>query len=162
MRTERKEDYLEAIEELISKKGSAKQKDLTEMLKLSPSSVTEMLQKLAVSGYINYEKYHDVTLTKNGLKIAIETRNKHEMLSAFLTGLGIEKKLAEEDACKIEHILSKETSKRLSAFVEFMNYSESTPRWLDHFKYFYKTGKFVECTPENHTNCPVHGKKTKN
>jgi DtxR family Mn-dependent transcriptional regulator len=106
---------------------------------------------------VKYEKYRGVTLTKKGRKLAEDTREKHDMLTELLTLLGLDDVTAEEDACKIEHILSKETSNRLSKFVEFINHPKGTPRWLEHFDYFYRTGRYVDCTPKDETKCPVHG-----
>ena len=43
--------------------------------------------------------------------------------------------------------------------VEFVRQFKEKPLWLDHFKYYYDTGKFVDCTPSTMDQCPVHGKK---
>lgn len=162
MTTERNEDYLEAIDAVIQKKGYAKVKDISNILGVGPSSVTEMFQKLNNSGYINYEKYGGVTLTHKGKKIALETKRKHMMLHDFLLILGLNDKVADEDACKIEHVLNPESLDRLTKFVEFVKMKDQdVPRWLDHFKYFYETGEYVECNPGNPKNCPVHGSKKK-
>ena len=158
MATERNEDYLEAIEHIVRERGYARVKDVSETLNVGISSVTEMLQKMAGAGYVNYEKYGGVTLTKKGGGIARETRKKHLMLRELLIILGIDEKTADEDACRMEHILNRETLDRMTKFVGFVQKSEKSPRWLDHFNYYYETGKYVECTPRNSKNCPVHGK----
>ena len=161
MTTERTEDYLEAIDSIIGKKGYARVKDISEILGVGPSSVTEMFQKLNKTGYINYEKYGGVTLTSKGKKIAKDTKKKHIILHEFLLILGVDDKIADEDACRIEHVLNPETLDRLTKFVEFMHMKEETPRWLDHFNYFFITGEYIECTPATRDTCPVHGKKSK-
>lgn len=161
MTTGRKEDYLEAIESITGKKGYAKVKDVSKLLDVGPSSVTEMFQKLEKAGYINYEKYGGVTLTTKGKKIAKDTKQKHMMLHDFLLILGTDDNIADEDACKIEHDLNPETLDRLTKFVEFVNKKEEGPRWLDHFKYFYDTGKYIECSPQDSRNCPIHNKSKK-
>ncbi len=158
MATERTEDYLEALDTIIAKKGFAKVKDISNLLQVGPSSVTEMFQKLQKAGYINYEKYGGVTLTSKGKKIAKDTKQKHIMLYNFLLILGVDDKIADEDACRIEHVLNSETFDRLTKFVEFINMKEETPRWLDHFNYYFETGKFIECTPATREDCPVHRK----
>ncbi|MFO8077700.1 MAG: hypothetical protein R6U21_03555 [Thermoplasmatota archaeon] len=83
MPSERTEDYLEALAFVIDEKGFAKVKDIAEYLSVSPSSVTEMFQKLKQKKYINYEKYRGVTLTKKGNKIAVKTKKsmKHSVNS---------------------------------------------------------------------------------
>ena len=159
MATERTEDYLEALDIIIGEKGYAQVKDITKFLGVGPSSVTEMFQKLGKAGYINYEKYGGATLTAKRKTIAKKTRKKHNTLKEFLLIIGVNEKTADADACRIEHIVNTETMARLTKFVEFVQRFEEGPRWLDHFKYFYETGKYVECTPRTASNCPVHGNK---
>jgi DtxR family Mn-dependent transcriptional regulator len=145
MVTERIEDYLEALNFFIKKKGYAKVKDISTYFEISPSSVTEMFQKLEKLGYINYEKYGGVTLTKNGEDIAINTRKKHDTLYKFLQIFDIPDDIANEDACHIEHVVHKKTMLRLTQFVEFINSYEKKPRWLEHFQLYYKTGTMPRC-----------------
>ena len=101
MTTERAEDYLEALDTVIDKKGFAKVKDISQILGVGAPSVSEMFQKLSKAGYINYEKYDGVTLTKKGKIIAKKTRKKHKTLKEFLIILGINEKTADADACRI-------------------------------------------------------------
>ena len=138
MPSERSEDYLEALTTIIEKRGFAKVKDIADELSVSPSSVTEMFQKLKEKGYINYEKYRGVTLTKKGQNIALQTKKRHETLREFLCILGIPEDIANEDACRIEHVVNMETMKRLTKFVSFVQDSDKNPRWLDHFKQYYE------------------------
>jgi len=159
MATERTEDYLEVLDAIIIEKGYAQVKDVSKILGVGPSSVTEMFQKLSEAGYINYEKYGGATLTTKGKTIAKKTRKKHNTLKEFLLILGVNEKIADADACRIEHIVNPETMDRLTKFVEFVQRFKEGPRWLDHFKYFYETGEYVECTPRTASSCPVHGNK---
>ena len=138
MPSERSEDYLEALTTIIEKRGFAQVKDIADELSVSPSSVTEMFQKLKEKGYINYEKYRGVTLTKKGQNIALKTKKRHETLREFLCILGIPEEIANEDACRIEHVVNMETMKRLTKFVSFVQDSDKNPRWLDHFKQYYE------------------------
>lgn len=159
MTTERTEDYLEALDIIIEKKGYAQVKDVTKFLGVGASSVTEMFQKLGDAGYINYEKYSGVTLTSKGKNIAKKTRKKHDTLKKFLLIIGIDEKIANEDACKIEHIVNPKTMDRLTKFVEFVKRFEDSPKWLDHFKHFYETGEYIECIQKNLSISPVHKHK---
>jgi len=145
MTSERTEDYLEALVQVINEKGFAKVKDISEELSVSPSSVTEMFQKLRKQEFIHYEKYRGVTLTEKGLNIAMRTKKKHETLREFLCILGVPETIANEDACRIEHVVNSETMKRLTKFVDFVRDFEESPRWLNHFKYYYTTGKHFSC-----------------
>ena len=69
-RTDRMEDYLEVIYELIKQKGYATMVDISNYLNVSSPSVTKMIQRLDESGYLDYEKYRGIRLTDDGIKIA--------------------------------------------------------------------------------------------
>jgi len=159
MTTERDEDYLKIIASIVEEKGYAKVKDVAKELELGPSTVTGMFKKLDKEGYINYEKYGGVTLTEKGTEIARRTREKYSMLKDFLMHLGLDEKTAEEDACKIEHILNPKTAQALRKFVEFTDKEDESKIWIEHFRYFVQTGEYVQCSPKNRAKCPVHGKE---
>jgi DtxR family Mn-dependent transcriptional regulator len=72
-----RETYIERIYELKNKKGYVKTVDLANELNVKPSSVTEMLQKLANEGYIIYEKYRRIDLTDKGLELAKALEKRH-------------------------------------------------------------------------------------
>ena len=128
-------------------------------LDLGPSTVTGMFKKLDKASYINYEKYGGVTLTSKGEEIAKRTKEKYSMLKDFLAILGLDEKTAEEDACKIEHILNPKTTQTLTKFVEFADKEGESKIWIEHFRHFAQTGEYVKCGPENRGKCPVHGKE---
>ncbi len=142
----REEEYLEAIFDVVQDKGYAKVKDISESLDVGLSSVTEMFQKLDKKGYIDYEKYSGVTLTDKGEQKAVDLSEKHEVLKDFFIILGMDEELADEDACKIEHVVRRETMERLTKFVDFIQ-SHEKPPWLERFKRYYETGD-VEETPK--------------
>ncbi|PJB21852.1 MAG: iron-dependent repressor [Euryarchaeota archaeon CG_4_9_14_3_um_filter_38_12] len=135
------EDYLEIIYRLEEKKGFARTSDISSFFGHKPSSVTGMLQKLDEQALVNYEKYRGVTLTAKGKQLAKDVSRRHETLVSFLKVLGIDKEIAEEDACRIEHAVHKETIERLRKFVGFVQKAPKDPKWLRHFEYFIKTGK---------------------
>ena len=150
MRKKTIEDYLEIIYILQNKAGKVKTSDISSAFNISPASVTEIFKKLSDDNYINYEKYSGVLLTRKGEKIAIETKRKHNILKKFLIIIGIGEDAADEEACKIEHIVDLETIKRLSKFVKFLQKSEEETRWLDHFEHFYKTGEYTQIQSREH------------
>jgi len=139
--SESMEDYLEIIYRLEKKKGFARTSDISSFFGHKPSSVTGMLQKLDEQALVNYEKYRGVTLTAKGKQLAKDVSRRHETLVSFLKVLGIDKEIAEEDACRIEHAVHKETIERLRKFVGFVQKAPKDPKWLRHFEYFIKTGK---------------------
>ena len=157
MRKRTIEEYVEVIFTIQKSKKMAHTNDVALVLEVNPASVTEMFGKLRHEGYINYEKYSGVTLTEKGKKLAVLLKKRHETLKHFLELIGVDEFIADADACKIEHNVHPETVDKLRKFVEFANKENSCNRWLDHFKYFYKTGKFIICTPFDESNCPIHG-----
>jgi Mn-dependent DtxR family transcriptional regulator len=159
MRKKTIEDYVELIHILQKEKEIVHTKDIASALDINPASVTEIFQKLNDEGYINYEKYNGVTLTGKGRKIGVDTKKKHDTLKHFLIILGVDEKIADEDACKIEHNVNKKTMDKLRKFVEFAKLEDGCTRWLDHFRYFEETGKHVTCSPRNVKKCPLHLKE---
>jgi len=67
---------------------------------------------------VTYEKYRGVALTSKGEKIAVDISRRHYILARFLKSLGVRKEIAEQDACKIEHVLHPETMQKLERFIE--------------------------------------------
>src|SRR5262245_46091851 len=83
------EDYLERIHELIELKGYARVVDIAQALDISQPSVTVMVQKLAQTGYLNYERYRGLTLTSKGRAVAGAIRERHQILQRFFTLLAV-------------------------------------------------------------------------
>lgn len=136
------EDYLEIIYRLEKKKGFARTSDISSFFGHKPSSITGMIQKLDEQALVNYEKYGGVTLTGKGKKIAKKVSERHETLTSFLKILGVDEGIAEEDACRIEHSVHTKTMEKLRKFVNFVQNAPKDPKWLRHFEYFIKTGKY--------------------
>ena len=113
MCTYRMEDYLEIIYELVQHKGYATLADVAEYLNVRPPSVTTMMRRLDQSGLLNYEKYRGIQLTERGKNIAKLMHNRHSILSEFLRMIGVNEKIANEDAESMEHHLHPQTMHRL-------------------------------------------------
>ena len=158
MRKKTIEDYVELIYILQEGKETVHTKDIASALEIKPASVTEIFQKLSDEDYINYEKYTGVTLTEKGRKIAMNTKKKHDTLKSFLILLGVDEEIADEDACKIEHHVNPETMRKLRKFVKFAKLDDGCTKWLDHFKYYDETGRYIVCTPKDQERCPIHSK----
>lgn len=125
------EDYLERIYELIEEKGYARVVDIASSLKLRQASVTGMVQKLAESGYLKYEKYRGLILTKKGSDVAHKIRSRHETLSRFFSLLGVDAETQRDDIEGIEHYLSPATVQLLSDLAGFF---EKDPEVLKSFQ----------------------------
>ena len=119
-RTDRMEDYLEVIYELVEQKGYATTVDISNYLNVSAPSVTKMTQKLDETGYLKYEKYRGIRLTDDGVRIAISIRNRHGLLAEFFKIIGVDEESANSDAEGIEHHLHPETIKRLEGFINIL------------------------------------------
>ena len=162
MRKKTIEDYVELVYDLQKGKKRVHTNDIAVRLNINPASVTEIFQKLSDEGYINYEKYSGATLTKKGIKVAKETKKRHDTLKEFLLLLGIDKKTADEDACEMEHILHPKTMETIIKFVEVIKHCEVTPFWIERLKIYVKTGKLSECPIDLVNTCLKYSKVTKN
>jgi Mn-dependent DtxR family transcriptional regulator len=127
----RMEDYLEIISELVELKGYATTLDISRYMHVSAPSVTKMLQKLDESGFLEYEKYHGINLTKKGIQLAETVRQKHGILLEFFEILGVGYETANQDAEGVEHYLNPKTIKQLRKFITFL---KSNPKILENFK----------------------------
>lgn len=119
MAREKVEEYIEIIYELEKNNKIANTGKIASKLEIKPGSVTEFLQKLEKMGLIEYKPYYGVKLTSKGEKLAKNLERKHRILAKFFFEvLGVDKKIAERDACEIEHHVSKETIEKLIEFIE--------------------------------------------
>lgn len=113
------EDYLEVITILEKKKGKARIKDISSYLKVKNPSVVYAINSLMKNGYVKHKKYSYVELTKKGKEAAKTVHNKHKTITKFLKDvLKVDELTAREDACKIEHIISQKTYKKIASAVE--------------------------------------------
>ena len=103
------EDYLEAMLMMKEQHGYVRSIDVAEHLGVTKPSVTYATKRLRENGYIEMDRDGLITLTDRGMAIAAKMLDRHHTLTKFLIALGVDKKTAEEDACKIEHDLSEKT-----------------------------------------------------
>jgi DtxR family Mn-dependent transcriptional regulator len=115
------EDYLEAIAKLGEGRKVVKVKQLSETLGVRMPSVTSALKKLSEQELVEHERYGHIKLTPEGDKVARDVICRHEALTRFFAqALGINQETAEEDACKIEHVISPLSMERVTKFVDFI------------------------------------------
>ena len=119
MPTPSMEDYIEQIYLLIDTKGYARVSDIAEGLDVHPSSVTKMVQKLDKDGYLNYEKYRGLILTKRGEKVGERLVYRHDLLEQFLEIIGVYEDKIYEDVEGIEHHLSWNAIDRIGNLVQY-------------------------------------------
>ncbi|MHA8065102.1 metal-dependent transcriptional regulator [Aquirufa sp. ROCK2-A2] len=93
---------------------------VAELAQTKAASVTDMLRKLAEKGWVNYQKYQGVRLTKDGEKIALSIVRKHRLWEVFLVEkMGFNWDEVHEIAEQLEHIESDELINKLDAFLDF-------------------------------------------
>ena len=112
------ENYLETIYVLTKEKGNVKSIDVVRELGFSKPSVSVAMKNLKNAGHITVDENGYIRLTKEGLKIATTIYERHIVVSALLVKLGVDEKIAAEDACKLEHVLSDESFDAIKKFME--------------------------------------------
>lgn len=120
--TATQEDYLEVIFQLSldDPLGSVRITDIARELQTKLPTVTRTVRKLTALGLLEHTHRQGVSLSDAGRKIASDIRHRHTDLVTFFTDfLGLEKRAAEQDACKIEHGISPRTAERLHEFLEY-------------------------------------------
>ncbi|MDE5777830.1 MAG: metal-dependent transcriptional regulator [Lachnospiraceae bacterium] len=100
------EMYLESIYVLCKSKSSVRSIDIAEFMNYSKPSVSRGVGILKENGYIVVDKNGYITLTEEGTSLAQKIYERHTILTKILISLGVDEKTAEDDACRIEHVIS--------------------------------------------------------
>ncbi|MEE1315035.1 MAG: metal-dependent transcriptional regulator [Faecalimonas sp.] len=108
-RNESAENYLETILVLSETLPAVRSVDIANALSYKKSSVSVAMKNLREKNHIIVTEEGYLKLTESGLAIAEMIRERHQILKAWLTNIGVPEEIASEDACKLEHILSKES-----------------------------------------------------
>lgn len=135
------EDYLEAVYVITQEKGHVRVRDICKELDVKPPSVVEMVKKLSDQGYLVYRKNEGVYLTAEGEEIGRVVKDRHNTIFAFLKFIGVPERIANEDACVIEHDLHPKSVEQIKSLVRFIETAPDHPLWLDHFAIFCDLGK---------------------
>ena len=114
------EDYIEVIYSLVKNKGYARSADIAEKLDVYPSTVTKMLKKLDVEGYIVYEKYRGIALTEQGEKMGEYALTRHELLEDFLRLIGVDEDKVYEEVEGIEHHFGKSSLEKIKDLMKYL------------------------------------------
>lgn len=120
MRTKESEEmYLETIYLLKNQKPSVRSVDIVESMDYAKSSVSRGVNLLQKKGYITIShESGEINFTKEGYKRAVEIYERHEVITSLLVSLGAEKKSAEENACRMEHVISKDVFEIIKNYVK--------------------------------------------
>ena len=109
MINESAENYLETILELSQTLPVVRSVDIANELGYKKSSVSVAMKNLREKEHITVTDAGFIYLTESGKAIAEMIHERHELLTAWLTSLGVPEDIASDDACKLEHVLSKES-----------------------------------------------------
>lgn len=102
------ENYLEAIVVLERELGTVRSIDVANHLDLSRASVSNAMKKLEQEGKVEKLEDGSLILTKKGRDIGVDIDERHQTLKDWFLHIGVSPATAEDDACKVEHAISKE------------------------------------------------------
>ncbi len=115
---ESSENYLETILILSQKRPVVRSVDIATELDFKKSSVSVAMKKLRQSEYIVVSPEGFITLTESGREIAERIYERHQIISEWLTRLGVDPTVATQDACRIEHVISAESFAAMKKYIE--------------------------------------------
>lgn len=112
------EDYLETILILSKKLPVVRSVDIANELNYKKSSISVAMKNLRGLEYITVSEQGYITLTGKGREIAEMIYERHQLLSGWLTRLGVDPEIAVRDACRIEHDISPESFDAIKKFIQ--------------------------------------------
>lgn len=111
------ENYLETILILSKSLPVVRSVDIAEELGFKKSSISVAMKNLRENNYITVTKAGFIYLTDSGKEIAEMIRERHTVLSSWLEDIGVDADIASQDACKLEHVLSKESFEAIKKYI---------------------------------------------
>ena len=115
---ESEEMYLETILLLRTRLNKVRSVDIVEELGYAKSSVSRAVNLLLKNGYIQIDGEGDIALTPSGLRKAEDVYEKHRVFTEVFMQMGASRELAEENACRVEHVISDELFEILKKYLE--------------------------------------------
>ena len=115
---ESEEMYLETILLLKKKKASVFSIDIANELEYSRPSVSRAVGLLQKSGYITMAQSGEISLTETGYQKAMDIYERHRVITGVLVKMGADEQMAEENACRIEHVITEDLMNTLKAFLD--------------------------------------------
>ena len=115
---ESQEMYLETILKLAEKKGNVRSVDVAEELGYSKPSVSRAVGIMKKDGHIVVRSDGSIELTESGRKKAENVLERHKALTAALVKMGLERRAAEENACRVEHVITEEAFEAIKKYFE--------------------------------------------
>lgn len=115
---ESRENYLEAILVLSRKNSFVRSIDVANYLEFSKPSVSVAMSNLKSAHLVVVDELGGIHLTEAGQALAEQVYERHTLLSACLTALGVDEETAQEDACRIEHVISQLSFEKIKQHVQ--------------------------------------------
>ncbi|MBQ2100093.1 MAG: metal-dependent transcriptional regulator [Lachnospiraceae bacterium] len=112
------EDYLECILILRERQGNVRSIDVVNELGVTKPSVSVAMKKLREQEMITFDENGFILFTDAGRKLAKKVYDKHKILMKALIAIGVKEKIAAEEACQIEHVISDSTYKCIKEFIK--------------------------------------------
>ena len=144
--TQSLETYLLAIDSLLENTEKIIVKDVAKYLNLGGASTSVAIKKLKEMGYIDYEPYGNITLTKKGEDKVFVKKYRHNTIKKFLNNvLEIESEKAETNSTAIEYSMTEDVLTKLVNFMDFMEQCTcAEPKWISSCKSTLKTGEISQ------------------
>ncbi len=111
------EDYLEAILVLEKKNGLVRSLDIAEHMGVSKPSISNAMRLLREGGFLEMDDVKHIHLTQLGREEAEKIYERHCLLTKGLIAIGVDPIIAEQDACRIEHDISRESFDKLKGYL---------------------------------------------
>lgn len=112
------EDYLETILILQKQCGMVRSVDVARYMSVSKPSVCRAVAVLRDGGFLEMDEDHFLYLTDAGREVAEKIYERHQFFTEQLIAAGVDPKIAEADACRMEHAISSESFSKLAKAVE--------------------------------------------
>ena len=110
------EMYIESLYVLSKQRQFVRAIDIGEYMGYSKPSVSRALGLLKSGGFVTSDKDGYLFLTEQGLEVAEKMYERHTLLCEFLTAIGVDEQTANDDACKIEHVISDSTFEAIKKY----------------------------------------------
>ncbi len=130
------ENYLEIIFLHELRDGAVRASDVADFAGVTRSTVTSALKTLQKMGYVEYEPYSLIHLTKEGMRVGREIAHRHIVLQEFFQHvLQLDEKVASSVSCELEHVLPGEVMLRLGQFVLYLQeHMEGWQNWFAEYE----------------------------